>query len=416
MKILYHQQGFIAIIFVCCCLINSKTAGTTGEIPPVKIQEEYNILLNVLSDNIEWSALPDPTMKSRAEVLTRLWSVVSLWTVAWLENTPDMNAAELVQALETLDSLEAIVVQLVRGEQATFAISANIWERSGKYSPALSGTIFIVKRMGAATFQVVWTIKEIADQRADPLDEFGAWSDFCRCNGPLLGYVEALPPNQAGQPRFYVRAIRATGMGEMPRQLSIWEWNGREARSLLIHTYRATAETEPARFDGEYITLTTKEDYVMVWSCDMNCPGAEVIWRIHVTPSDIEDEGRTYLEPDVKLLSNLWERILRHENTSDFASSHVVETILRVIQEAGGSLGQGGNQMTIAIHPDNSRILCIHADELSNYLFFEIEDKHGTPYFSNIAIVDDCEHCCGRLNDEEINEIMQRLGEHQNNE
>ena len=410
MNILYHKQGFIFIVLLYCCLITSKTDAATEETSLAKIQDEYNLLLDVLSGNLEWKALPDPTMNNRAKVVTRLWTVVSEWTLAYLEKHPNAKTTQLIEKLNELDSLGATVVQLNAGEQSTYAISANIVERSGKYSPALSGTVFIVKQIGTTMFQVVWSIKDVADQRPVPDDEFGAWSDFCRCNGPFFGYIDGLPPSHTGQPRFYIRAVQATGIGEMPRQISIWEWNGHEVRPLLIQTYRATAETEPATFDGEYITVTIKEDYVMVWSCDMNCPGAEVIWKIKVTPNGIEDIGRTYVEADMKLLSNLWDRILHHKKTDDLASSQVVETIQNILEMvAGGSLGQGGNQKTISTNPDGSRILCIHADDLSNYLLFEIENNHGSSYFSNALIMDDCENCCGRLSNAEIDNIKSRI-------
>jgi hypothetical protein len=75
-----------------------------------------------------------------------------------------------------------------------------------------SHALMVVTRSAAGRFQVLWSIKDLAEQHYAKGDEIGRWMHFTRrayYNGPLP--VESVIPVAAaetGHPRFLVRAVQ----------------------------------------------------------------------------------------------------------------------------------------------------------------------------------------------------------------
>ncbi len=401
------------LILVYCVFIGYKTEATSQGIRFTEIRAEYERLRIAILNREQEERLPG-SESTRQTITPHLWPLVEAWTLTYLDETPNVTTPEIEKKLEELDSLGATVLQLVEGEHTTYLISANIVLSSDyPFDYPLSGTFFIVTRALAGHFQVAWRIKDLANTHAVLKDEFGYWSDLCIGCGagfPLLGHAKGLPSNATGFPRFYIDATEATAAGETPRQISIWEWNGTEAVPLLIQSYRATGNTEHVIVDGEYLKITIKDDFSMEWSCDM-CTGAEVIWTLKITPKGIEDLGRVYIDQEIKLLSDLWDRVLHHENTNDLASLQVAEIVRQIIDKWGEVVGQGSRGGIISAI-NTSRLLCFGPnDNLDEQIFFRIENNDNRLYFSHAFVVENDTQRCWELNDQEIAKIWKRFEE-----
>lgn len=392
MNALRQTRPFMLSFLVCFLFIVGRTEAASEGTRFAEIRAEYDKLLEPLLSEKIWK---DSSVSDRDifEAWNRLWSVIGDWTVAYLEETPNVAVADVAKKIEELYPLHATAVQLAVGDQTTYVVS--VYAHKSSDNLALNGTFFIVTRTGARSFRVAWNIKDIAAKHYASRDEIGYWAyvNFAYSDGPLIvSSVSRLPSSKTDTPRFYIDATAMAAAGGFPKQISIWEWNGSEAMPLLIKTYRSTGYTGEVEFDGEYLKIPMKEDYKIVDSCG-TCPGATVVWTLKVTSSGIDDLGRAYVEPEMKLLDDLWDRVRHEKNTDDLASHQVVET-LREIKEnmhEDGSLGQGGGDVVLTAN--DFRILRFGADELGcAHVFFEIVTRNSNLYFSKVRVVEDCEH------------------------
>jgi hypothetical protein len=353
---------------------------------------------------------PEKDSKFR-ESLNRIWSIIGKWTAAYLNSGPTGVApAELARHIESLDPagdcaktdykcweeyhLSATAISLKQGPDSAHAVSVSY--------PRM-GTFFIVAR-DASGYQVRWSVKDVAEKHYPSKDELGYWAyaDFAYGDGPLVGRVNFLPPSFTGNPRFYVNAFAASKIGgTSPRQISIWEWNGKEALPLLIKTYSASFDTGSVRLQNDLLLIPTKDNYKTFFSCG-GCPEAKVLWTIRVSPAGIEDLGKKHVVPELQAVDELWYRLINNLSATGIASKKVIARTKQLIQTMKAEATEPTDYTSLSmlgswkiIKQGTRERLCFSADNLiCKRLLFDIRPGGGNPYFSALRVVDDCQTSC----------------------
>ena len=342
-----------------------------------------------------------------APLLNRAWPLVGEWAATYLEAHPEASADEIARAITALNpprnckeskdkcldayDLDTTAVQLLTGKDAAYAVSTNFPH---------SGTLFVVARTETGRFRVAWNIKDLAAAHYASKDEIGYWAylDFSWGDGPLVGMISALVPSRNGRPRFYVDAWAAVfAGGTYPRQLSIWEWDGKAATPLLIKFYLASVETSGNEVVGDLLRVHTKGAYETFISCGM-CREPEVIWTVRVTPDGVQDLGREHVLPELQMVDELWVRVTHGQSAADIASPQVVRVIRQLIsamrREEGGTdpdLYLGMLFERKIVKEDNREVLHFSAENLCSELRFEIDRSKGRPYFTRVHLAHPCE-------------------------
>jgi hypothetical protein len=142
---------------------------------------------------------------------------------------------------------------------------------------------------------VQWDIQSAAQSHVAERDEIGNWAG----DSPLLPAIGIATPSRDGHPRFYVNATAAEGGGTYARQISVWEWNGREALPLFIKTFPASVETGADDLRPGLLTLHTKGTFKTFFSCG-TCAEPEMLWRIEITPDGIRHLDAKDLVPELR--------------------------------------------------------------------------------------------------------------------
>jgi hypothetical protein len=199
---------------------------------PEEIKAEYETVLGQVPGQFE-ECCDRP--KAR-ELLNRTWALVGAWISSYLNDHPGASGDELVVWGNKLTGSTS-AVQVASGQRAAYVVAANVTVADVPIS-----TFFIVARNADGRFEVVWNVKDVAEKG----DQLGSWAELSQAfvfNGPLTGTVHQLPPSRTGAARFYVdaRANPASG-SNTPKQISIWEWTGKQPVALLIGDYLVTKE------------------------------------------------------------------------------------------------------------------------------------------------------------------------------
>jgi hypothetical protein len=123
-----------------------------------------------------------------------------------------------------------------------------------------------------------------------------------------------------------VDAFQDADGGTQLAQLSIWEWDGANAKPFLVETYQYAADYGGFRFDGQTVRIKTKEYLANFSSCGM-CPEPRGMWTIRTTPTGVQDQGHKIFPPELKRADELLSRIEEGEEAPDIAAPRVVAAL-----------------------------------------------------------------------------------------
>jgi len=289
--------------------------------------------------------LPDPYdnpfgFAKAGTQIAKLWTLTCQWVVEYLDAHPVASAAELAAQTNELtlrrhdvNNRTASAVQLGTGKHAAYVVAVNA---------LVTGTFFVVARQANGHFHLVWTIKDAAKQYPrDALGNWGARGQAFVLSGPLTGTVHELPPTRRGAPRFYVDGEENPAQGsEIPKQISIWEWNGTQPVPRFVGEYYATVDQAGAKLEGDLLKMETKEILKMLNTCSA-CTENAAQWIIRVTPDGVTDLGRTYDEPVYPFIDNLIDRAESGEDISDVAAPQIAADLRKAFARLGGFLVVG---------------------------------------------------------------------------
>jgi hypothetical protein len=260
---------------------------------------------------------------------TQLFGVVHEWAGHVLESQPDIADADLARAIQGIasaldgDALPHVTaLRLSPDPDAAWVVS---------YAPPWLGTFFVITREDGRA-RVAWDIKDAARDEAGSAEirRWGVDVEPVGHDGPLEGTVHPLPPAANGNPRFYVDAITLPFIGQSrPGQISVWEWNGREATPVFIETYATSWTIWKVTEDGDRLRIAVQQPAQTFFTCGSCGTSGEPtgVWTLKITPEGVEDEGRRWDHPELALLDELVARVRDGKRASDLAATSVVRRL-----------------------------------------------------------------------------------------
>jgi len=336
------------------------------------------------------------------------WELAGEWAAAFFENNPTPSKHELEHIFDGFapaphgvkskygDFLEYPEYNFsgsaVRIADGIYVVQATYFRDSS------TGTFMVVARNRDGHFQALWNIKDIAEKHYAQEDEIGRWAHLVRrayYNGPLnVDKILALSPSANGHARFLVDAYQSADGGTTLAQMSFWEWDGAEAKSLLVRLYQRTFDYRGLQVEGNTVRVKTKEDLGLLDTCGM-CSTPRGIWTIRVTPKGVRDMGHQFLMPEIQWADELLGRIGRGEDTTSLADAKVVEALesrIKHVQAEDAALNLAQNDKFTWGMLGECRILRrgqrgafeVGLDE--GRLHFSYELRDGGHYFTHVRI------------------------------
>ena len=246
--------------------------------------------------------------------------------------------------------------------------------------------------------QTLWNFKDLAQKHYAQQDEIGRWFYLVSrsyYNGPLN--VDRILPVRAaanGNVRFLVDAYQSADGGTTLGQLSIWEWDGREAKPLLIKAYEHLAGALDIRFSSGIIRVGTKERLATLYTCGQ-CDLPQGTWSLHVSPDGIQDLGHRFQMPEIGWADEL---LLKIETGNDVVAeaAPVVVNALKAKMESPVPQDQRlspGVQRQLSLGMlEDCRVTRrgqqggfeLKLDEGS--LRFSYVKRNGRPYFTHVKV------------------------------
>lgn len=354
--------------------------------------------LNVKDADGKPAELDDPQIP---ELVKHGWSLAGAYAAAYL----DIHPTPLTRDLERIFAGFAPAPDGTKPRYdfrgSAVRIGPSIYVVQASYGvDFLTGTFMVVARNHEGHFQALWNIKDLAAQHYSQRDEIGRWLYLVRrayYNGPLaVQKVLRLSPAANGHARFLVDAYQGADGGTILAQLSIWEWDGAEARPLLVEVYQYAADFGGFRFDGKTLRISTKEELGTLFSCGM-CPQPRGVWTVRITPAGVKNLGHRFLQPELQWADELLSKLNSGTDATDIADPSVLEALRARIKElqaeeasaglapsdaAEFSWGMLGDCRVLSRGQQGAFVLVLDEGKLR----FSYVLRNGRPYFTDVQI------------------------------
>jgi hypothetical protein len=306
-----------------------------------QLRLRHEALLKRMNEPDTKQRTSDPDDPRMEPLLDEGWQLAGEWAAAWLEQHPGATSKAMGKIFDQFSPPDRSRMydpnKLDLYALGGFAsrIGASVYVVSIAYyhvqSACGAGTFLVVARDPAGHLRPQWSVRPIAKQHFESQDEIGHWA-YLGCgayyNGPLIAdTVMTLPSAQYGALRFAVNAFEATNGNTILHHLSLWQWDGNEAKSLLAGGYQDVVwdKRRPWLRDG-LLTLPTTE----VTSSFISLGAAEEPrgeWRIQLTPDKVTDLGHRFLNPQVAWLDALLLAVATGHDASTLASPEAIAEV-----------------------------------------------------------------------------------------
>lgn len=328
------------------------------------------------------------------KALKEMWAASADNVIQLLSHNPGATAMDIGTALCNLESQTDCAPSSDGANVVKLAASLFLVAQSSEET----GTVFIVGLRDGKP-DLLWSIDTAEPQQLDRRGLLAAWRvdrsgnacgkatgyNFARC-GPLYAYVGLLTPTATGEPRFNIDAGYAQAAGAtIGHQTSVWRWDGATARLLWIDTHLIMIDQKTGNsFTDGVLTIGEKVEFRSFFSCG-SCEGRQMLHRLRVTPSGIEDLGKTSTTPELDLIDELFWRLAHGKETSDIASPQVSRLLKPQIFESKArskkieshyfTTGMLGD---VAVTRDNStEQICFTVDGDIGRLYFTLKSTSG---------------------------------------
>jgi hypothetical protein len=309
-----------------------------------------------------------------------LWEVIERWALTVLDGEAGLTGEALARSVEALeDSPDAdarvLNVTAVRLDEQSFAVTFNY---------DAHGLVEVLTRDAKGPWRVGWSIAELARPDLAQRKELGRWA-WCERgfhDGALTGRVLEAPRSGAGLPRFLVWAHANPMMGgDWPTQLSLWTWDGHEARPQFVGGARFAVDYEwDFRRDGSRLEVHTKEPMKSFFACG-SCEELESVWRLDLEPEGLKDLGREPLTTELALADELIDRVRRGAGKRS-ALERSLAVLLREAPARPASLGMPS--WSVSGSGAQTTVLHLSADELDP-IDFTISTVNGVRTVTAVA-------------------------------
>ena len=211
--------------------------------------------------------------------------------------------------------------------------------------------------------------------------------------GPLSGHVAVLPAGDKGHARFYVdgsygREAGATG----GQQFSVWTWDGKTARPVLVHSFAMMADQDGPKVSGNVIRIPAKGRFRTMYACGA-CVGREMQIVIRLdAPKGAKLAGERSLTPELDLIDELYDRVLRRKSVSDIASPLAAKRVADEVRTAKPDDFPLGMIDSWTVSRTKGRhVVCLNSDNKAGAHLFTFE---GPPGRRKIADVQPTSSAC----------------------
>jgi hypothetical protein len=328
--------------------------------------------------------------------IDRWWAALRRWTAARFDRLGPQAAATLAADVRRLDPDHD--VQAVPLGGGDILVSAR---RHGH------GTAFILDAQDGR-YRSRWALSDIG--RSPPLApafrRLASWAATAAlgdclvelgCSSLAADSIGVLPSGANGAVRFYVQGTYFREMGATAGgQLSVWEWDGQAARPLLVNDffYMIDDENVPVlTVDGPVLTLRIKGNFRHFFACG-GCEGRQMLWRFQVGPNGIRELGGESLVPEIDLIDEVVDRLLRGADVAALSDAAPAEYLRRQIRQ--GPISRDDLDMITrwrADGPPQRRVLCLGTDEIRGR--FTIARAAGGLRLVAARPLEDPEACAG---------------------
>jgi hypothetical protein len=397
-------QGFWRwlVITAAGAAMAAATSAVAGDLASAK--RDFVAARAALTPHFDGFSL-DKTPQAPA-LLKREQAVIQQWAVDYLDTHPGATAKQVAAAIRGLGT--DLYSSAAKLDGQTVLISAWLDE---------AGQAFIIVRRGGR-FELAWTAADFAEAHVRPTDLRYAWSlkaargtcrdqpdgpERTRC-GPVYGAVGKLPDGPDGAHRFFVDATYAQPMGAtVGAQLDVWEWDGRDAKPLFVkgYDYMIDQRGPGPTVRGDRLVTRVKGDFTTFFACG-GCEGRQMDWTLRLTPGGVEDLGETSRAPELDLVDEAYDRIVRHKSAETLASPQVLAAMTRTVAGADppdktGYFGLGMLDDWRVTEAGGVRRLCVAVDAAGTQVF-TIGMKAGRPRLLTVSdFPTDCKTLKGRV-------------------
>lgn len=342
-----------------------------------ELKSEYESVTAQLQKHLVHDFWIDDSQESPG-LLARQWTLAGELVAAWLNAHPGAGSEGVGKALREIDA--ANESQYLGLGDETFFVP----------SPSDVGNVFIVAKMDGQ-YRLAWSTAQPQDSHGEQAEILAAWRPENAREGGRGPYWAAsgsagsvlpvqmglLPADAQGHPRFYIHGMYAQGAGGTTgAQVSLWLWDGRTARPLIVRDYTEMIDQAvAARVEGNLLKVQEKKSFRTFFSCGQ-CEERQTVWIVRLTPEGIEDLGETSMVPELDVIDELFHRHIHDQQAADVAAPAVVKNAQKILREARNedndwkefpSLGMMG-KWTV----DNNasgKILCLSLDAVGISLF-----------------------------------------------
>ena len=328
-----------------------------------------------------------------AMLLDQKWSLESAWVIEYLNAHPSSTVEQIETEISSLDKKLSGSVTLL--DKNLYSVSIQEGE---------IGNVFLAASDGRR-FRVVWNAKDALASTEEKGNILRPWSaqaarDGCRKNvseedwlncGPLYGGFNRLPNDKTGRRRFYLDGTYAERAGlSAAAQLSIWTWDGTVLRPQFTGTYAFYIDQPVGiRVDGEFLRIRVHDQYRTFHTC-CDDEGRPMEWNFRLTPTGVEDLGKTPIVLELEIIDELFYRTARVMPADDIASPDAqsqARALIRQLPKENG-LPTLGSLMTTTSKPIGSVTKFCFEAEYS--VLFTIRQVEGKPYVVSLKQLDYC--------------------------
>jgi hypothetical protein len=367
---------------------------TYGSIAAQTAKERYGIAKKIYEAHSIGDFLHDDS-PAAIDALSTMWSSSAGAAIQLLSRNTQASAKDIHLLLCGIDPDADTCTLQNKPAENVLELGPNLFAMSQFTGEA--GTVFVVgpSRSGPS---LLWSINASQPSEVDPRGLLGAWradraGESCRSEnsrhppgtcGPLYASLGPLPADKDGKQRFYVNAGYAQMMGAtIGAQTSIWRWDGDNATLLWIDWYDIMIDQKlGTSFADGILGIAEKDEFRSFFSCG-SCEARQMLHRLRITSSGIEDLGKASTTPELDLIDELFWRLANHKPTADIASEKVARLLEPQIADAAEdskkidpkwfSTGMLGEISIKRI--GNIEHLCFTVDGDMGRLYFTIEKK-----------------------------------------
>jgi hypothetical protein len=355
------------------------------------IRKQYAAVSANLRPHMDGFSIDDTPQA--AMLLDQKWSLESAWVIEYLNTHPSAAVQQIESAIRILD-IQGSVTAL---DNNLYGVSIQEGE---------TGNVFLAASDGKR-FRVIWNAKDAALKSRGKDNFLRPWSaqaarKDCRKNakeedwlscGPLYGRFDRLPNGKMGKRRFYLNGTYAEYAGmNAAAQLSIWTWDGSEFRPQFDGTYTYYIDQPVGtRVDGEVLKIRVRAQYRTFHTC-CDDEGRPMDWNLRLTPTGVEDLGKTPVVSELETIDELFYRIASLAPADEIASPEAQNQARTLIRQQPGQQPNGlpdfGSLMTTTRKSEgNVTRFCFEADDS---FLFTIRRVGQKPYVVSLKQLDYC--------------------------